>query len=260
MMYQFGDEQMTYKDRFFDLLKIYDVDLTKTRIGEKHDGGYVVLEELCAKTNFLYSFGIGDDVGFELDFVNRFPATKVLLFDPIIDKLPETHSNFAFYRWGIGPEQPDLIYAEGNSILKMDVEWCEWDALINIPVDVLKQFEQVIVEFHIVHAIPREGLSSYFEAFYRSVFNKHVNERLFRIYYAALRKLSDSFYIFHMHPNNSLPVVACEDCIFPPLLEVSFVRKDLVGAVPSTESFPVKGLDFPNKLDRPDVSLEGLAY
>ena len=254
-----GDEPMTtYKARFFELLEIYDVDLTKIRIGEKRDGGYIALEELCAKTNFLYSFGIGDDVKFELDFAERFPATKILLFDSTIDKLPETHPNFAFYRWGIGPEQPDLIYAEDSSILKMDVEWCEWDALINIPVDVLKQFEQVLVEFHIVHAVPQLYLTPYFEAFYRTIFDKYVNERLFRMYYAALRKLSDSFYIFHIHPNNSLPADACENHIFPPLLEVSFVRKDLVNAVPSTESFPVRGLDFPNKPDRPDVSLEGI--
>jgi len=41
----------------------------------------------------------------------------------------------------------------------------------------------------------------------------------------------------------------------PPLLEVSFVRKDLVGGVTEyTGPFPSPALDHPNKPDRPDIT------
>jgi len=254
-----GDKFMSYIDRFFDQIVIHDCDLTKIRIGPKGDGGYVALEELCAKTDTLFSFGIGDDVRFELDFVNRFPNVNVILFDPTIDALPETHERFTFYKQGIagGHEKPLGIPRRAHSILKVDVEWNEWDALINIPLLALLNYNQLIIEFHIVHAEPREGLSPYFEGFYRDIFNKDINERLFRMYYAALKRLSEYFYIFHAHPNNSLPSVTCGGYIFPPLVELSFVRKDLVNIIvtPSVSTFPVKGLDFPNKIDRPDIGL-----
>ncbi len=245
-------------EKFFNQIQVYDCDLTKVRIGNKADGGYIALEELCACSTELYSFGIGDDVGFELDWAERFPMAAIHLFDPTIDQLPEEHTNFTFFKKSIHCAHNALSRASGSSTLKLDVECNEWEALARIPIQILCKFDQILVEFHIVHAEPREDLSPYFNSFYRSVFDSW-NDRAFSQYSAVLEKLSKAFYIFHIHSNNSLPVTAIGDRIFPPLLEVSFVRKDLVDAKKSNASFPIYGLDYPNKPDRPDVSLDGIA-
>ena len=42
-----------YQEKFMSQIQVKDVSLTKTRIGNKHDGGYVLLEELCEKTSIL---------------------------------------------------------------------------------------------------------------------------------------------------------------------------------------------------------------
>ena len=81
-----------------------------------------------------------------------------------------------------------------------------------------------------------------------------INEGIFIKYCLALEKLNEHFYIFHAHANNSLPLIEVNGYKFPPLMELSFVRKDLVAcAMPTIETFPVEGLDYPNKTDRPDI-------
>ena len=68
-------------------------------------------------------------------------------------------------------------------------------------------------------------------------------------------KLLDLFYIFHIHANNSLPKMSVNGHSFPPLLEISFIRKDLISSIPklSQEKYPIKGIDYPNKNDRSDI-------
>ena len=51
-------DEILYK--FLDLIQLYDVGLTKTRIGFQFDGGYVLLDELCKKRfSEGYSCGLG---------------------------------------------------------------------------------------------------------------------------------------------------------------------------------------------------------
>lgn len=238
---------------FLNQFKVYDVGLTKIRIGNNGDGGYVTLKELCAKTDTVYSFGVGDDVSFELDFVNRFPnVQEIKLCDPTIDKLPLEHPRFEFFKHCIMDINP--VDIPKDSLLKVDVEWNEWEAFDELfNANDLNKFSQILIEFHIVHAEPREWLSPYFKGFYQSVFDK-INEDLFARYCEVMRRLNEQFYIFHIHANNSLPLINVGGHTFPPLLEVSFVRKDLARAVYSTsEHFPIEGLDFPNKTDRMDI-------
>lgn len=258
------------KKKFLNEIKVYDCGLTKVRIGNKSDGGYIALKEICIKTPMVYSFGVGTDVGFEFDFVKKFSPQEVKLFDPTINALPGelptfifSHNRFDIKTLKSSKTQTKLNivkeeYSEpknlpDDSLLKIDVEWNEWDALLEFDKKTLNKFSQILIEFHIVHVEPREGLTPYFKDFYETIFEK-LNEDLFRKYYEVMKKLNDQFYAFHIHANNSLPLIEVDGYSFPPLLEVSFVRKDLVENVQeTTDSFPIDGLDFPNKTDRPDI-------
>ena len=235
---------------------VYDCGMSKVRVGNKHDGGYVLLRELCETASMLYSFGVGDDVSFELDFVNRFPVAQVHLYDPTIKCLPEDHPIFRFYKKGFGAQwTPIKIDHEGEAVMKIDIEWDEWDALTLTNSTALRKFSQIVVEFHLVRigVVDSGEHSPYFESFYQTTAEK-INARLFDKYSAVLRKLGRDFHIFHIHANNSLPMIEFAGFEFPPLLELSFVRKDLIKtARKSRTSFPVTKLDYPNKTDRPDV-------
>ena len=240
-----------YQEKFMSQIQVKDVSLTKIRIGNKHDGGYVLLKELCEKTSMLYSFGIGNDVGFELDFTKKYPLIGIQMYDPTVSFLPSDHFNFTFHKIGI---EESLNNLQDDCILKIDVEHAEWDALLNISTDDLLKCNQIVVEFHIIHCEPRHGLTPYFREFYRSILSE-INEKMFKKYYQVMKKLTDFFYIYHIHPNNSLPKTQMGYYYLPPLIELSFVRKDLVKGVCDTrESFPIQNLDYPNKTNRSDIT------
>ncbi len=239
--------------KFLRLIKVYDCGLTKMRVGNHGDGGYVVYKELCERSKVVYSAGIGGDIGFEKDWLAKYPDTRFKMYDPTIDKLPEEHNRFSFHRYGLGSKYKPLKDVIQDSMLKMDIEWDEWSAFQTMGESELRKFSQMLVEFHIVHAEPRCGLSPYFDSFYSDVFEK-INEDLFATYYQVMSWLSNWFYIFHIHANNSLPMIEAMGCMLPPLLEISFVRKDLVKEHKrATCEFPMPELDVPNKNNRPDI-------
>jgi len=239
--------------KFLESIVVRDCGLTKIRVGNDGDGGYVVYKELCEQSKVVYSVGVGDDIGFELDWVKKFPNTKFELYDPIIDRLPQEHKRFSFHRFGLGLKYKPLKNIVKDSTLKMDIEWDEWGAFQVFDVNELKKFSQMLVEFHLVHVETPMGLSPYFTKFYGNVLTQ-VNEDLFASYYDVMKFLANWFYIYHIHANNSLPAIKVGEYMFPPLIELSFIRRDLVRkAIPSNEDFPIVGLDFPNKSNRPDI-------
>ena len=252
---------MSNVTKFLREIKARDCNLTKIRIGNKRDGGYVALKELCEKTGVVYSFGVGDDIGFELDFVDRFPQVReIRLFDPTINYLPIVHPKFIFNRVGVGRGLNALNTLcrreTDNAMLKMDIEWNEWEVLQYASDETLQAYDQILIEFHIVKIddVVAENYTAYFQDFMTSVYDK-INQRLFHMYLEIIRKLKRLFYIYHVHANNSLAKVCAGGHSFPPLIELSLVRKDLVKGVHETTSgFPVEGLDYPNKSDREDIT------
>jgi len=143
----------------------------------------------------------------------------------------------------------------------MDIEWDEWNVLDKINSRTLNLFNQILLEIHIIHIdtnnnfmLNNKKLSPYFSKFYLNVYNQ-INDNLFSYYYKILKKIQKYFYIFHIHANNSLQMVEINNISFPPLLELSFVRKDLVKKAKITnEIFPITGLDYPNKSYRSEIT------
>lgn len=242
--------------KFLRMIRPYSVGMRKVRYGSEYDGGYVVLPSVCDQSEYLHSYGVGDDVRFELDFVANNTQCLAKLFDPNIMFLPQDHPRFEFCSGGIGNSNA----FPPNTTLKVDVEWNEWQWLEMVHLWDLKNCLQIIIELHLIPVEIPFGLSPYFRAVYGGVY-RHINDALFGMYRRGLEKLMKNHYLFHVHPNNSLPQVYIEGLLFPPLLEVSFVRKDIADKCSrkpkevSLDVFPRTTLDRPNKIDRPDIKL-----
>ena len=234
-------------DTIFDrlaLLTPWDIDLEKFRIGRKGDGGYVVADTLRPHQAVL-SYGIADEVSFDLEMAEA--GFKVWQFDHTIPKAPVEHRNFTFTREGVAAtDRPDdLVFTIDShadrlgikltdAILKMDVEGSEWDVLDTISEETLGQFSQIFLEFHSLGRLPRPKFANQFRR--------------------VMEKLNAQFTLFHVHANNARPLVPIETFFVPGLLEVSFIRTDLVKRRRSETWYPTE-LDFANVAKRPDLNL-----
>ena len=144
----------------FDMLTLltpYDIDKKKVRVGAKHDGGYILADDLRPDQTIL-SYGIANEISFDLDMANN--GHLIYMFDPTIDALPSEHPNFRFFKEGIAPvtNVDRSLYSlddhlmrhnirRDGLVLKMDVEGIEWNAHEN-PAGHPASFDQIVMEIH----------------------------------------------------------------------------------------------------------------
>lgn len=251
----------------FRELLIYNVDEKKIRLGPKKDGGYVVLKKFSKSIDTLFSFGVENNVDFEIDFQKRFLPKKICLYDHTISSLPKKKNNFIFFKKGLASVKKknfltlNNIAQEldcNNNFLKLDIEFDEWDVFETVYERNLLKFNQIICEFHFFFLkyedVDKQNiLTPYFKKF--SINNyKKINKILFYKYQNVLSKINKNFYIFHISANNSLPSIKVFGKKIPQLLEISFVRKDLIKNISLFKGIlPVKNLDFPNKSYKDDI-------
>ena len=129
--------------------------------GTKNDGGYVLLEDLN-DIKIAYSFGIGPSVDFDKELANN--NIDVYMYDHTITKLPFQNPNFHYFHIGLSRKSNNeqnlksleqLIEDNGhinekNMILKIDIEYNEWESLIDVPDNLLKQFKYIIFKKFII--------------------------------------------------------------------------------------------------------------
>lgn len=224
------------------------------RVGSANDGGYVIVKDLLPLCPKLYSFGIGDNADFEADLLPQLqPDATADLYDPdpFLEGLPKDIPGATFHRDSLSalPKLP----APKNSFLKIDVEGAEWDLFRQGDIlNTFRPFSQVVIELHFFHAVSPSGLSQYFTSVYQNHANR-LNKEFFGQCWFALMALNGLFRLVHFHVNNSLPRMKLAGIQFPPLMELTFVRQDLISDARRLDYFPVfSELDQPNKLDRPN--------
>lgn len=250
--------------KFFNSIKIYDVGYTKVRLGNKRDGGYIVLDEICKKSKVLYSYGVSDDISFEEDFQNKYRDNKVRLFDHTINDINTTNPHLYFLKEGLAAQQsPNLNTIENhmeyfgdtfveNKTLKIDIEWNEWNFFENLSIKTLQKFDQILCEFHTVPVVYKDSHSPYFTNFHREIYS-NINGLMFKRYKEIMEKVTKYYIPFHVHINNSIQPVNVDGISIPSLVELSLVNRDLIKNFSlSKEKYPIEGLDYPNKTDRPD--------
>ena len=216
--------------------------LHKRRLGTRLDGGYVVADDL-ENIHAAYSFGISVEVSF--DYALAEAGIPVRMFDHTVEGPPVAHPNFSFHKQGLGPTvDPDssLFTLEHHirqcgdmgrtdMLLKLDIEGAEFDSLIAAGPGLLRSFRQIVIE---IHWLQRLADPAYRDAFCR-----------------MMACLLNGFHLVHVHGNNCGPVVILEGLPVADVLELTFVRSDLIVPLPSSTVYPTP-LDYANDHTRPD--------
>lgn len=212
------------------------------RIGNPFgDGGYIMLDEFNKK-QVAYSFGISNDVSWDEDMVVR--GINCYMYDHTIESLPKNLPLFHWNKIGIGGIESttplasleSLLLSNGhnnnaNLILKIDVEGAERQALIETSEDVLRQFDQIVIELH------------------------NLNELNFSYSnLALLKKLLATHTPIHVHANNCANYVEIKDLVMPFALEVTYVRNEGRKFKLNSLYYP-RVIDVPNTRDFPDIFL-----
>lgn len=244
---QRGSQEYAFIMRMRSLFPIVDVGHEKDyiRIGRVNDGGYVMMNNFVGK-KIAYSFGIADDVSWDLDIARR--GLDVYMYDHTIEDIPEQNERFHYFHIGIGTSDEssdtqlkpleELMKSNGHlneygMILKLDVEGAEWDVLCDIEAETLKHFSQIVIEFH--------GL----------IFPE--NEEKIR---RALDKINETHNLIHIHANNFGSYLLLGGAILPELLEATYLLKNECEVVGRAENVYCEA-DSINCIYLPDIFLDG---
>ncbi|MEM9826361.1 MAG: hypothetical protein AAF958_07215 [Planctomycetota bacterium] len=215
------------------------------RLGGDGDGGYLVPDDLN-DIAACYSPGVYEVAQFEKDLVDR--GIECYLADRTVDAPPIKSDKIHFLKKHIGVvDDASLItmetWLESTSdpgreakdlLLQMDIERAEYCVLLSMPRKLLQRFRVLVVEFHDLHLM--------------------FDRRIYPIYEAVFRKLLKDFHLIHMHPNNFTPNVTRDGVAVPPLMEITFHRKDRAETTEFSRTFP-HPLDRDNVPSKPSLPL-----
>lgn len=252
------------------------------RLGRDGDGGYILPAAMLAPSALLLSAGVHDDWSFEKDFKRHRPDARVVAVDgtaglrlllwrsfprifqilgavltlnvarakakwAYFKKVPDF---MGFFRRDIflrkmlsatpapgGVTLPELLRthaaaagATPNVLLKLDIEGAEFVVLRGELGPLLTQATGIIIEFHRL--------------------DEHWPDFL-----AIVSRLEPGFVVAHVHGNNYEPLLV--GTAVPRSIEVTWLNRRLAPAnpTPSTQSYPIAGLDQPCNAKAADYAL-----
>lgn len=234
-----------------EALRVYDVHSPQLRIGNTHDGGYIINELLAQHSSRLISIGMGGDDGFERDWLTRID-TPVECYDGtypcgrICDEFNTLVNNKIFYvHQNVGHDVNQIplniiVETKQHPLLKVDVEGAEYHLFDNVD---LSSISGLLLEVHDLHVTEKQ-------------------EKLIQLMQTTFSNLL----LFHAHGNvwgNTFNLTVTGTGIrgltvpnFPHVLELSFVNKKFVTNYELQKmEFPMHGLDSSNHPEKPDLNL-----
>jgi len=206
-----------------DFLKLYKTkNFSKIRLGNKFDGGYVILNDLVNYDLFI-SCGISNNIDFEKDFLDKYKNVTCLAFDGTISNIPNNNYNIQFIKKNIGNVDNDTtttlteyLKNHENIFLKMDIETWEFRWLEKIKEQNMKKFAQIVIEIHFPFTLS-EG-----------IFNSRCGLIEVKEKINLIKKLFKNHKMFHIHGNSACGVTKYENKKLPNVIQCTFVRNDLV--------------------------------
>ena len=231
---------------FIEKFLAHYVSVDLIRVGEEGDGGYL-MPDVRNSLSYCFSAGVDYVASFE-DALSQSHGIKSFMADASVAAPPFENKDFHFVRKFLGAESKgDFITLsdwmgvsvsndERGLLLQMDIEGGEYDVLTSESSALLARFSVMIIEFHYWHLI----------------FDELFLERLNGIF----DKIYQNFSIAHVHPNNCCGIAEENGVSVPRVLEVTFIRNDLIDkfATDTAVNLPHK-LDFKNLKDQTDIQM-----
>jgi hypothetical protein len=189
------------------------------RLGKDHDGGYLVNEKDVINSSWLLSFGIGEDVSFEEQFIKKNERCSVIAYDSTIGN---EHDDFFTDRHKINRENISssninrVLCDYNNVFLKCDIDGSEYEILHDL-IENSNRFTGVTIEFH--------GITNY----------NNFNDLTNFISKFDLR-------LIHVHINNYSYVVSNYTSFTPDVVELTFTSY-------RENTSLVKNIELPHRLD-----------
>lgn len=236
--------------------------LSKVRLGNKNDGGYVIVNGL--DYDYYVSCGIGGDATFDIDFVQKHPSLFMLGghggqrggvgVDGTVCRPSSFPIGLDFIQKNVGPLNNDSytnledVFERYNDVfLKMDIEGGEWGWLCEKGEFIVPKCKQIVIEMH--------GMID-------NSWSGSEDEKR-----KALKLLASTHYLVHAHGNNNGPMSSYEGYSVPHVIELTYLRKDVYhnkneneteNQIPplNTVAFPIAGLDTPNNVSTTDLCLD----
>jgi hypothetical protein len=236
-----------------DSMRIKPTKQELIRLGPKHDGGYLIPEDLDG-IKYCFSPGVAGCSDLELELAER--GMQIFLADRSVEAPPVVHSNFHFQKKFIASsncakeglitldnwyhemlEPPSDVSPE--ALLQMDIEGSEYEVLHNISEKLLRRFRIIIIEFHKL--------------------NQLANRFAFKLMAPAFRKLLKSHAVVHIHPNNHRKTLKLHGLEIPANMEVTLLRRDRLQPTKKTLIFP-HPLDVSCNHNKPELILPKCWY
>lgn len=222
------------------------VSVNLTRIGGSSDGGYLIPNVLDSVSH-CFSPGVDYTASFESDLSKGY-GIKSFMADASVSQAPSEDANFIFIKKFLGNRthggfvtlsdwiDSSLDGTERELILQMDIEGGEYDVLTVESEVTLNRFSVMVIEFH--------ALGNMFEKHFLQMFTS-IFEKIYR-----------NFSICHVHPNNCCGIVTLNDISVPRVIEVTFLRNDLVEKYKSTSNVSLPHeLDGKNVINKDDIRM-----
>tara|TARA_B100000242_G_C43052450_1_gene491828 strand:- start:98 stop:901 length:804 start_codon:yes stop_codon:yes gene_type:complete len=225
-------------ERFLERFREKYVSCNLVRVGGDSDGGYLHPDNLDT-ISYCFSAGVSDISNFEKELSDRF-GIKSFMADASVENSPIQDKNFEFIPKFIGIHSKNEFITlsdwmnqtlgenKENIILQMDIEGGEFDVLMYEDSSTLSRFSSMIIEFH--------NLQKMFE------------KDFLKMTSAIFEKIYTNFSICHVHPNNCCGIASLDGIDIPRVLEVTFIRNDLVDGLLNN-----KLVKLPHILDRKNI-------
>jgi hypothetical protein len=213
------------------------------RVGPAGDGGYLLPDDLSG-IQACFSPGVHTQIAFDRDIANR--GIRVHLADASVSEPPGMPENMTFipkFVGGVTNEQTVTMQdwlrqvqeeGEHDLMLQMDIEGSEYEVLASMPLEILRRFRILAIEFHMLDQLWNPGFLYLVKPLFQRLLLSHV--------------------CVHLHPNNWCGVFNRAGVTVPRVMEFSFLRRDRIrGDLKPIEFFP-HPLDMDNK-DKPSIVL-----
>jgi len=197
------------------------------------DGSYPIAIIDRLKKTRLISIGVGNNIRFDESMASM--GVQVWLYDHTVNlKIKKKYfSKMQFFKIGLHGKDKfpncltltEIINQSGNAnlydhtILKIDCEGSEWDALLETNIDTLVEIDQICGEFHEL--------------------DKIVDHEKSEKYLKVIQKLSEIFVISYIAVNNYTPMVKLDNGLnWPFTIELHLLNKKLLKDFKLTEIMP----------------------